>query len=214
MYDFATGKESVLTQAGNDDANPQWAPDGKSIAYVRNDKELHVVAVPTKDAAVADRVVASGELPGSAVTWSPDGQWIAFTMQDKRSFRNVHVVPAAGGESHAVSFLANGETASKIAWSPDGHYLLFDTAQRSEQVQIARVDLLPHVPKYREDEFRELFRPSKTPGTPSSPSAPPASASPRRSRQLCRRPRGEACGTSDWSRPMSQEEAGAGEDCV
>jgi len=79
-YDFATGKESVLTQAGNDDANPQWAPDGKSVAYVRNDKELHVVTVPTKDAAVADRVVASGELPGSAVTWSPDGQWIAFTI--------------------------------------------------------------------------------------------------------------------------------------
>jgi len=47
--------------------------------------------------------------------------------------------------------------ASKIAWSPDGHYLLFDTAQRSEQVQIARVDLLPHVPKYREDEFRDCF---------------------------------------------------------
>jgi tricorn protease len=172
MYDFATGKESVLTQAGNDDANPQWAPDGKSIAYVRNDKELHVVVVPVKDAAAADRVVASGELPRSAVTWSPDGQWIAFTRQDKRAFRNVHVVAAAGGESHPVSFLANGETASKIAWSPDGHYLLFDTAQRSEQVQIARVDLLPHVPKYREDEFRELFRPSKTPGTPSSPNAP------------------------------------------
>jgi Tol biopolymer transport system component len=172
VYDFGNGKESVLTPAGNDDANPQWAPDGKSIAYVRNDKELHVAAVPTKDAATADRVVASGELPGSAVTWSPDGQWIAFTMQDKRSFRNVHVVSAAGGESHPVSFLANGETASKIAWSPDGQYLLFDTAQRSEQVQIARVDLLPHVPKYREDEFRELFRPSKTPGTPSSPNAP------------------------------------------
>jgi tricorn protease len=172
MYDFATGTASVLTQGGNEDANPQWAPDGKSVAYVRNDKELHVVAVPTKDVAAADRVVASGELPGSAVTWSPDGQWIAFTRQDKRSFRNVNVVAAAGGDSHAVSFLANGETASKIAWSPDGHYLLFDTAQRSEQVQIARVDLLPHVPKYREDEFRELFRPSKTPGTPSSPNTP------------------------------------------
>ncbi len=176
VYDFATGKENVLTQAGNDDANPQWAPDGKSIAYVRNDKELHVATVPTKDAAVADRVVASGELPGSAVTWSPDGQWIAYSMQDKRSFRNVYVVLATGGESHPVSFLANGETASRIAWSPDGHYLLFDTAQRSEQVQIARVDLLPHVPKYREDEFRELFRPSKTPGTPSSPTVPAAPA--------------------------------------
>ncbi len=176
MYDFATGKESVLTQAGNDDENPRWSPDGKSVAYVRNDKELHVVTVPTKDAAAADRVIATGQLPESAVTWSPDGQWIAFSMQDKRSFRNVHVVPAAGGESHPVSFLANGETASGIAWSPDGHYLLFDTSQRSEQAQIARVDLLPHVPKYREDEFRELFRPSKTPGTPSSPATAPAPA--------------------------------------
>jgi tricorn protease len=172
MYDFASGKESVLTQPGNEDTNPRWAPDGKSVAYVRNEKELHVVGVPSKDAAGADRVVATGAMPGSAVTWSPDGQWIAYSVQDKRSFRNVDVVLASGGESHPVSFLANGETASKIAWSPDGHYLLFDTAQRSEQVQIARVDLLPHVPKYREDEFRELFRTSKTPGTPSSPTAP------------------------------------------
>jgi tricorn protease len=178
MYDFATGKETVLTQAGNEDENPKWSPDGKSVAYIRNDKELHIVAVSAKEVAASDRVVMTGALPGSAVTWSPDGQWIAFSMQDKRSFRNVYVVPAAGGESHPVSFLANGETASRIAWSPDGHYLLFDTAQRSEQVQIARVDLLPHVPKYREDEFRELFRPSKTPGTPSAPSSPPVTPEP------------------------------------
>jgi len=174
MYDFAAGKETSLTQAGNEDANPQWAPDGKSIAYLRNDKEVHVVTVPAKDVAAADRVVATGTLPRSAVTWSPDSQWIAFTLDDKRSFRNVNVVQASGGEVHPVSFLANGETASRIAWSPDGKYLLFDTAQRSEQVQIARVDLLPHVPKYREDEFRDLFRPSKTPGTPSSPQTQPA----------------------------------------
>ena len=111
----------MLTQAGNEDANPKWSPDGKSVAYLRNDKELHVLTVPAKaGAAVADRVVATGELPRSSVTWSPDGQWIAYTADDSRSFRNVHVVLAAGGESHPVSFLANGETASKMAWSPDG----------------------------------------------------------------------------------------------
>ncbi len=108
------------------------------------------------------------------MAWSPDSQWIAYTADDSRSFRNVHVVPAAGGESHPVSFLANGETRG-VAWSPDGKYILFDTAQRSEQAQIARVDLLPHVPKYREDEFRELFRPSKTPGTPTTPGVTPRS---------------------------------------
>ncbi len=176
MYDFATGKESVLTQAGSDDQNPKWSPDGKSVAYLRNDKELHVLTVPTQaGAAVADRVVASGEMPRASMAWSPDSQWVAYTADDSRSFRNVHVVPATGGDSHPVSFLANGET-SGVVWSPDGKYILFDTAQRSEQAQIARIDLLPHVPKYHEDEFRELFRPSKTPGTPTTPGATPSTS--------------------------------------
>jgi tricorn protease len=169
MYDFSTSKQTVLTQPGNEDSRPKWSPDGKSVAYLRNNKELHVLAIPTQaGAAVADRIVASGEMPRASIAWSPDSRWVAYTADDGRSFRNVHVVLATGGESHAVSFLANGEVGG-VVWSPDGRYILFDTAQRSEQAQIARVDLLPHVPKYREDEFRELFRPSKTPGTPASP---------------------------------------------
>ena len=173
MYDFATGKHTLLTQPGSEDSDPKWSPDGKSIAYLRNDKELHVLTVPTQaGAAVADRTVASGALPRSSVAWSPDSQWIAYTADDSRSFRNVDVVLATGGESHPVSFLANGET-NGVVWSPDGKYILFDTAQRSEEAHIARVDLLPHVPKYREDEFRELFRPSKTPGTPTTPVVTP-----------------------------------------
>ena len=173
LYDFATGKQTVLTQAGNEDETPKWAPDGKSVAYLRNEKELHVLTVPTQaGATVADRMLASGALPGASIAWSPDSQWVAYTADDSRSFRNVHVVQAAGGESHAVSFLANGEIGD-LAWSSDGKYILFDTAQRSEQAQIARIDLLPHVPKYREDEFRELFRPSKTPGTPTAPAVTP-----------------------------------------
>src|ERR1700722_4759993 len=43
MYDFATGKESELTQAGDVDSGPKWSPDGKSVVYLRNDKELRVL---------------------------------------------------------------------------------------------------------------------------------------------------------------------------
>ena len=55
-------------------------------------------------------------------------------------------MPAAGGEARPVSFLANGQMGA-IAWSADGKYILFDTAQRSEESRIVRVDLLTHVPK-------------------------------------------------------------------
>ena len=173
MYDFATDKTTVLTQAGNEDSEAKWSPDGKSVAYLRNDKELHLLTAPAQaGAAVADRVLVTGDLPRSSLAWSPDSEWVAYTADDSRSFRNVLVVAAVGGESHPVSFLANGEIGA-VVWSADGKYILFNTAQRSEQAQIARIDLLPHVPKYREDEFRELFRPSKAPGTPTSPSATP-----------------------------------------
>ncbi|MGH9596408.1 MAG: peptidase S41, partial [Edaphobacter sp.] len=34
MYDFASGKQMVLTQPGNEDSGPKWSPDGKSVVYL------------------------------------------------------------------------------------------------------------------------------------------------------------------------------------
>jgi tricorn protease len=174
-YSFATGKVSKLTNGPGVVEEPAWSPDGKSVAYILDTHQLHELTLANPAAsppsAVPDRVLAHGDFDG-AVAWSPDSHWVAFVVTDKRSFNNIHVVPAAGGEALPISFLANGETASRMAWSPDGRYILFDTAQRSEEVQLARIDLLPHVPRYREDEFRELFRQNRQPGSPDRPTPP------------------------------------------
>jgi tricorn protease len=185
-FDFKPGDElgraHALTSAAGEVSGVEWAPDGKSIAYVQDQKELHLVTLggaKASDAKASDRVLAKGQLERAAVAWSPDSQWVAFTEVDGRSFRNISVVAAAGGEVHPISFLANGETANeRIAWSPDGKFILFDTAQRSEVPKLARIDLLPHVPKFKEDEFRELFRPGKQPGTPATPNGPGAPDAP------------------------------------
>ena len=49
-------------------------------------------------------------------------------------------------------------TAARVLWAPDGTYILFDTNQRTENNNIARIDLLLRTPPFREDRFRELFR--------------------------------------------------------
>jgi Tol biopolymer transport system component/C-terminal processing protease CtpA/Prc len=170
--DVASGKETILTRGGVASV-PAYAPDGKSIVYVKDDKELRLLTLPRAGAAAGDRLLFSGAVAtderfGPRPVWSPDGAWIAFPVTDRRSFTNVSVVPAAGGTARPVSFLANGQMGA-IAWSADGKYILFDTAQRSEDSRIVRIDLLPHVPKYREDAFRDLFKPEKTPGTPAAP---------------------------------------------
>lgn len=170
-YDVASGRATPLTRSGIASV-PAYASDGKSAAYVMNDRELHLVTLGNGEAG-ADRVLATGaiatdERDGPRPTWSPDGQWVAFPMTDGRAFTNVHVVAAAGGAERALSFLANGQMGG-IAWSPDGKYILFDTAQRSEDSKIVRIDLLPHVPRFKEDAFRDLFKPGQQPGTPATP---------------------------------------------
>ena len=175
LYDFATHTERALTQGPNLDANPTWSPDGKSLTFVRNRKELHVLTLD----GLKDRILAHGEIDNSLTAWSPDAQWIVFVPTGTNGFSNLYAVPAAGGaDARPLTFLANGETASRIAWSPDGKYILFDTSQRSENPQLARVDLVPHVPAFREDQFTELFRQQSTPGAPETPTDSPSKSAP------------------------------------
>jgi Tol biopolymer transport system component/C-terminal processing protease CtpA/Prc len=181
VYDFKTGSETQLTRGKEPDNTPLFSPDGKLLAYFHDGKELHVLDSASK----ADRVVATGYFDrppaGSerALAWSPDSRWIAFTTPDARYFRNVRIVAAAGGESKPASFLAN-VFGNDLSWSPDGKFLLFDTGQRTEATSIARLDLIPRTPRFREDQFRDLFR-EETPKSsppPSPATTPPAPAEP------------------------------------
>ena len=169
-YDFKTEKERELTSGKDENEAPRYSPDGKSVAYIRNEHELHLLTLANN----TDKQLAQDLLRRKELEWSPNSEWIAYSAIGVDGFTDLKVVAAAGGESHWITFLANGFTASSIAWSPDGKYILFDTAQRSEDVDMARVDLTPHVPKYREDELRELFRsPGQPPVTPSTEDAKP-----------------------------------------
>lgn len=186
VYDFTSSKETPITgaipsasarenaaakvDATANDFAPRFSPDGKSIAYVRGGTELHVVDLESrKDRTLATGIIADALGVGRPIAWSPDGKWIAHFSEGTRGFTNVAVVPAAGGESRPVSFLANAN-ATGIAWAPDGTFLMFDTGQRTEPGQLARVDLILRTPKFREDQFRDLF--DTTTQNPDAPAKP------------------------------------------
>ncbi|HEV2617397.1 MAG TPA: DPP IV N-terminal domain-containing protein [Candidatus Acidoferrales bacterium] len=165
LYDFATSKETRLTHDAAADAAPRFSPDGKMLAFERGGRELRVMDLESKQ----ERAIANGhfgrppfETEGPFV-WSPDGKWIAYVDIADNLFRNIWAVPVAGGDARPVSFLPDAFSGA-VAWSPDGTYVLFNATQRTEMGQIARVDLIPHAPKFREDEFRDLFK--ETPKSP------------------------------------------------
>jgi len=177
VYDFGTGKETQLTTGVGRDDVPRYSPDGKWIAFERNSRELRVVDPVSKE----ERLLTTGVfdtppfVDARDFVWSPDSRFIAYLTAGTKTFQNVHIVPVAGGEGRAVSFLAN-TNAGSLSWSPDGTYLTLATSQRTEPGDVMRVDLLPRTPKFREDQFRDLFREEqpKTPPAPVAPSAPDA----------------------------------------
>lgn len=178
VYDFSTNTETQLTRGQNDDSTPMFSPDGKALAFIRGAKELRLLDLATKQ----DRVVASGTFERPPITadrpyvWSPDSKWLAYVQVGDGQFKNVNVVQVDGGAGRPVSFLAN-VFSNTLSWSPDGTFLLFDTGQRTESFQLARVDLIPRTPRFREDQFRELFR-EETPRSITPPRPGPQPASP------------------------------------
>jgi Tol biopolymer transport system component/C-terminal processing protease CtpA/Prc len=183
QHDFATGAETQLTSGQNMDTEPDFAPDGKSFAFIRNARALYIYDVEAKrERELAKLYVDPAPLGGGSYKWSPDGKWIAFlTYQpETRSYTNISVVPSSGGQARPVSFLANSNAGS-LAWAPDGSYILFGSSQRTEDGVLGRVDLRLRTPKFREDQFRDLFKqenPRDKPGPVPTASPSPASPAP------------------------------------
>jgi len=186
LFDFGAGKETQLTTGTGRDDVPRFSPDGKWIAFERDSKELRIIDPASKE----ERALATGifDTPpffdSRDFVWSPDSKFIAFLTAGAKTFQNVNVVPVAGGQARAITFLAN-TNAGSLAWSPDGSFVTLSTSQRTEPGEVIRVDLVPRTPKFREDQFRDLFRdeqpktppePASLPGPP-APSAPPAAGS-------------------------------------
>jgi Tol biopolymer transport system component/C-terminal processing protease CtpA/Prc len=184
LYDFATRSETQLTRGAGNDVSPRWSPDGRRVSFVRDGEHLHVLDV----AAGTERRVASARLSRPPfvdereVAWSPDGRWLAYASSaGAKQFVNVFVVPADGGTPRQVTWLSN-TGGGGLSWSPDGTFLTLASGQRTEPRDVVRIDLVPRTPRFREDQFRDLFAPSspRQPGPQTQQPAPgaPSTTSP------------------------------------
>jgi Tol biopolymer transport system component/C-terminal processing protease CtpA/Prc len=160
LYDFDSGKETQLTSGAGEDTSPAFSPDGKTLAFLRDGRQLELMDVASRRV----RALASAHLDlrrpltsDRPLAWSHDARWIAVLEWGPRMFRNAVAVRVTDGKTIALSELAN-TFSDDVSFSSDGKTFLFVTGQRTEQGQVASVDLVPGTPHFREDQFRDLFR--------------------------------------------------------
>ena len=179
QYDFSDESETQITNNGDDFA-PTFSPDGKSVAFVRNARSLWIYDVNSKQERELCKLFTDAPpIGGKNFAWSPNGDYIAFLTgaPENRSYTNVSVVSIKGGDARPISFVANS-FASSLSWSTDGAFILYGSAQRTEDTLLARIDLQLRTPKFREDQFRDLFnqeqpQPKTQPTPQTSPTTTP-----------------------------------------
>jgi Tol biopolymer transport system component/C-terminal processing protease CtpA/Prc len=174
LYDFASQTETPLTHADAVDSTPRFSPDGLHLLFRRNGVELRLLELKTKK----DRLLTtcqSAALPPfddatSPYCFSPKSQWVAYIDSGKRGYDNVYVVSTVDKDAKPkqVTFFAN-TGSNTISWTSDGRSLFFGTGMRTEDYQLARVDLVNRAPNFSEDQFRGLFEEEMRSNRPGSP---------------------------------------------
>jgi len=118
--------------------NPQISPDGRFVAYERQETDWKENAYPTQifvvEAASGRTVqLTRGKKASSGPQWSPDGRWIAFLTEREAAAgpeadakpdpRQIWLISPAGGEAWPLT--AHAAKIDSFSWSKDGRSIAF-----------------------------------------------------------------------------------------
>ena len=130
--------------------NPVWSRDGREIIYVSNRNHIYGTGgfwrTASRTAAAEDIAAGSGahEIHYEETNWkarpdlSPDGSRLVFSSYVGRSWHNLWVMPAAGGDAFAVAYGDWDQTYPR--WSPDGTRIAFISNQSGNtEIDIERI---------------------------------------------------------------------------
>ncbi len=143
VIDVETREKRRLTEGDFSVSDPQWSPDGASIAFVMSksgfqessfidisdDRHTDIYVVPT--AGGAPRQLTTNPGPDANPRWSPDGKLIAYTSSaEQKSWAakaDLMVITPEGGAPRDLTKDFFESAGSNPAWAPDGATIYFSS---------------------------------------------------------------------------------------
>ena len=166
LLDIPSGERRQMTSGRATDRQPQWSPDGKSLAFISDRSGKAQLYLLPADGGEARELTQFKRGIGDRIAWSPDGGTIAFSAApdadapdlsaepyrlDRTVYRfdgigylddavqDIYVLDLGSG---AISQLTNDRgNNSNPRWAPDGRSILYDANMRFDNSRAMTPDL-------------------------------------------------------------------------
>lgn len=150
-FEFPTTR---LTETPEDEALPRFAPNGKTLGFIRHGGDL----VLTDPSGKGERVLFK-HWSTIDFRWSPDSQFLAYAQKDPNSNSEIFIIPAAGGTPYNVSRHPGDDWTP--AWSPDGRRLAWLSRRHANTIDVWGVWLTRTDHERSMEEWFKLLRDEK-----------------------------------------------------
>ena len=141
-----------ITDSPARDRDPQYSPDGKSIAFISDRSGREELYIAAADGAGEAQKITNIDALKFGFNWSPNSKEIAFVCSDNR----LRKYAIESKQTAEISSSKYGNVGAPV-WAPDGKWIAFS---KPDQVRTADVYLIPSAggdeKKVTFDSFNEI----------------------------------------------------------